>query len=128
MQYLMLIANAPDAWEDPDAGAADGVFDDWTLYTRALQDAGVLVAGAGLHPPELATSVRVRGGERVVTDAPFADIKEHLIGFYLIETPDLDAALAWAARVPNVRTGVVEVRPVRPELRLDVTLGSGTAS
>jgi hypothetical protein len=68
--------------------------------------------------------VRVRGGERLLTDGPFADTKEHLIGFYVIDVPDLDTALAWAAKVPNVRTGSVEVRPVMPDAeaaRVDAT-------
>jgi hypothetical protein len=81
MQYLLLLANAPDAWSDAPAEGGDGVYDDWGTYTRALREAGALVAGAGLHPPETATSVRVRNGERLLTDGPFADSKEHLIGF-----------------------------------------------
>jgi len=122
MQYLFLLANAPDAWEDADARPDDGVIDDWTAYTRALQDAGVLLAGAGLHTPESATTVQMRGGRRVLSDGPFADTKEHLVGFYLLELPDLDAALEWAAKVPNVRTGTVEVRPVQPQLTPEQTL------
>lgn len=126
MQYLLLAANAPDRWDDPGPDGwsedGDGVMADWVLYTKALADAGVLVAGAGLYPPEMATSVRVRAGERLVADAPFAEVKEHIIGFYLLELPDLDAALDWAAKIPNARTGVVEVRPVRPELGVEATL------
>lgn len=114
MKYLMLLANAPDAGEDTEARPDDGVYDDWVLYSRALHDAGVLVSGAGLHAPDTATSVRLRGGKRLLTDGPFAESKEHLVGFYLLEVPDLDAALDWAAKVPNVRTGTVEVRPVMP--------------
>lgn len=113
MQYLLLVANAPDAWDDtardhPD----DGVIDDWAAYTRALHAAGVLVSGAALHGPDSATSVRVRSGNRLLTDGPFVETKEHLIGYYVIDVDDLDAALQWAAKVPNVRTGTVEVRPV----------------
>jgi hypothetical protein len=113
MHYLLLLGNAPDAWDDPGSGDDDGVIEDWAAYTRALAEAGVLVAGAGLHGPDAATSVRRREGEVLVSDGPFAETKEHLVGFYLLDLPDLDAALGWAARVPNVRTGVVEVRPVR---------------
>ena len=114
MQYLLLLANAPDAWDDADARTDDGVSADWDTYTRALREAGVLLGGAGLHGTDAATTVRLRGGRRVVSDGPFADTKEHLIGFYLIDVPDLDTALDWAAKVPNVRTGTVEVRPVLP--------------
>jgi len=114
MQYLLLLANAPDAWAD-DADPDDGVAADWATYTDALLEAGVLLSGAALHAPDSATSVQVRSGAPLLVDGPFTDSKEHLIGFYLIEVPDLDAALRWAARVPNVRTGTVEVRPVRPD-------------
>jgi len=116
MRYTLLIANAPDAWARPsDATPHDGVIDDWDAFTLALKEAGVLVTGAGLRGPDAATCVRLRGGTRLITDGPFADIKEHLVGFYVIEVPDLDVALSWAARVPNVRTGTVEVRPVSPD-------------
>lgn len=122
MQYLLLLTNAPDAWDAPDVDPADGVIDDWVTYTRALEDAGVLVTGAGLHGPETATSVRVRGGERLLVDGPFAETKEHIVGVYLIEAAGLDDALDWAAKVPNVRTGTVEVRPVQPQLTPEATL------
>lgn len=118
MRYLLLLANDPDAWDDtdarPPAGQDDGVIGDWAAYTDALRSAGVLVDGAALRPPATATSVRVRRGRRLLTDGPFAETKEHLIGYYVIDVPGLDDALAWAARVPNVRTGTVEVRPVTP--------------
>jgi hypothetical protein len=110
MQYLMLLSLAPDAGENPEAATPAS----WTAYTLALQEAGIMVSGAGLQGADVATTVRVRGGERLLTDGPFADTKEHLIGFYVIDVPDLDTALDWAAKVPNVRTGSVEVRPVLP--------------
>ncbi len=133
MQYLLLLTNAPDAWEDTaldvvdPARTGDGVFDDWAAYTRALHEAGVLVTGAALHGIDTATSVRVRGGQRLLTDGPFADTKEHLIGFYIIDVPDLDPALAWAARVPHVRTGTVEVRPLVPGSSTDEQIGAAVA-
>lgn len=134
MNYLLLLANAPDAWTDPLKGTADGVIEDWTAYTRALHDAGVLVYGAGLAAPSTATSVRRREGKRLVTDGPFTETKEHLIGFYVIDVPDLDHALRWAAQVPNVRTGTVEVRPISPGqtttetlARVGVTAGPATS-
>jgi hypothetical protein len=128
MQYLLLLANAPDAWEQTAADPTDGVFDDWAAYTAALREAGVLVAGAALHAPDTATSVQVRNGERLLTDGPFADTKEHLIGYYVIDVPDLDPALAWAARVPNVRTGTVEVRPIVPGSTTGEVLGAAQRS
>ena len=110
MQYLMLLALPADADDSPDAPKSE----DWTAYTRALVEAGIMVSGAGLQGVETATTVQVRNGERLLTDGPFADTKEHLLGFYVIDVPDLDTALEWAAKVPNVRTGSVEVRPVMP--------------
>jgi hypothetical protein len=122
MKYALLIYSAPPA--PPEAGAAaaspvDGEPDGrdpeaWEAYTRALKSAGALLALERLQAVETATAVRVRGGERLLTDGPFIETKEHLLGFYLIEAPGLDAAIEWAARMPHVHHGTVEVRPVMP--------------
>jgi hypothetical protein len=122
MEYLLLIANAPDAWDDPGATPGDGVATDWNVYTRALEDAGVLRGGVALHGADIATTVRVRDGERLLVDGPFMEAKDHIVGIYLIDVPDLDTALKWAAKVPNARTGSIEVRPTRPELSVEATL------
>ncbi len=98
------------------------MIDDWDLYTRALADAGILVAGNGLHGTETATTLRVRSGERIVTDGPYVESKEHLIGYYVIEADNLDIALEWAAKVPNARIGSVEIRPIMPESATDAAL------
>ena len=111
MQYLMLLTIDPHAADSAEAAQRD----DWGAYTQALIEAGIMVSGAGLQGVETATTVQVRAGERLLTDGPFADTKEHLLGFYVIDVPDLDTALDWAAKVPNVRTGSVEVRPVMPD-------------
>jgi hypothetical protein len=115
MHYALLIysASAPVADDDADRG---DVFGDWTQFTRALKDAGALVTAEALQAADTATTVRLRGGERLLTDGPFVETKEHLLGFYLVELPDLDAAIAWAARMPHVRRGTVEVRPVRRDM------------
>jgi hypothetical protein len=81
-------------------------------YTEAMQKAGVFVANHGLHPTSAATTVRASGGKASVQDGPFAESKEQLAGYYLIEVPDLDAALSWAKRCPGAAYGAVEVRPV----------------
>jgi hypothetical protein len=119
MQYLMLLSLPADAGDRPDAPTQE----DWGIYTQALIEAGIMVSGAGLQGVETATTVQVRGGERLLTDGPFADTKEHLLGFYVIDVPDLDTALDWAAKVPNVRAGSVEVRPILPtaEARADAS-------
>jgi len=95
------------------SGAApDGVIDNWVDYTRALKDAGQVLGAEQLHPVDSATTVRLREGDRLLTDGPFIETKEHLLGFYLLDVPDLDAAIEWAARMPLIRYGSVEVRPV----------------
>ena len=111
MQYTLLIYTAPDAGPAAGSAEAEAEFPKWFEYTEALKAAGVHVAGEALHPTSEATTVRVRG-ERIVTDGPFAETKEWLAGFYIIDVEDLDAALDWAARMPNIAYGTVEVRPV----------------
>lgn len=90
---------------DPDGPA-------WGAYTKALLDAGVMVGGGALKPSHTATTLRVADGRRDLHDGPYAETKEQLGGFYIIEVPDLDAALEWAARNPAASTGAVEVRPL----------------
>jgi hypothetical protein len=111
MHYALLIYSAPEA-RTPYEAADDGVFDDWVAYTQAVKDSGALVAAEQLQEVDTATTVRLRGGERLLTDGPFIETKEHLLGFYLVDVPDLDTALDWAARMPLIRFGTVEVRPV----------------
>jgi hypothetical protein len=84
----------------------------WFEYTEELRSAGKLVAGEGLQSSSTATTLRVENGERLLTDGPFADTKEQVGGFYLIDCRDLDEALDWAARLPSAEGGVTEVRPV----------------
>lgn len=112
MQYMILNYVPPSTYADADAvrEAADGEL--WGAYTRALIEAGVFVGGNALHPSYTATTLRVRGGDAEIQDGPYAASKEHLGGYYLIEAPDLDAALKWAALNPAASTGAVEVRPV----------------
>ena len=118
MQYALLIYSASEASAAADFTQHSQV-DNWIAYTRALKDADALVTLAQLQPVESATSVRVREGEQLVTDGPFIETKEHLLGLYLVEAPNLDAALNWAARMPLSRFGTVEVRPVQPTPVLD---------
>jgi len=92
-----------------EAGQMHGAF---MAYTEAMKKAGVLVANHGLRPTSQAHTVRAPGGKQSVFDGPFAETKEQLGGYFLIEVPDLDAALSWAARCPGVEHGAMEVRPV----------------
>lgn len=127
MQYALLIygTGAPGASADERPANDDATaFADWVAYTRALKSAGALLAVQRLQDVDTATTVRWRGGERLLTDGPFVETKEHLLGFYLIEAPDLDAAIDWAARMPHIGYGTVEVRPVQPTPVLaEVALG-----
>ncbi len=86
----------------------------YNAYSQALTEAGVMVGGAGLRPSHTATTLRLEQGQRQVQDGPYADTKEQLGGFFLIDVPDLDAALDWAARCPAASYCAVEVRPLLP--------------
>jgi hypothetical protein len=108
-QYMLLIY-APVDGPPPEQAAPETSA--WMEYTQRLQDAGVLVHGAGLQGVDTATTVRVRDDETQIIDGPFAETKEFLAGYYLLDCADLDAALAHAARIPNVHYGSTEVRPV----------------
>jgi hypothetical protein len=112
MQYMLLIYNAPDAGPQRDSPEFASKHAEWGQYTMLLKDAGVLIAGDPLEPATVATTVRVRGDDKIVTDGPFAETKEWLVGYYLIDAPDLDSALEWAAQMPNITYGSVEVRPI----------------
>ena len=111
MKYALLIYGAPGAAESVQP-ADDGVINSWIDYTAAVNQSGALLAAERLAQVDTATSLTSRGGEQVLTDGPFIETKEHLLGFYLLEVPDLDAALDWAGKMPIVRYGTVEVRPV----------------
>lgn len=109
-QYMLLIYVPTEGGLTPEEQQAERPR--WYEYTVGLQDAGVFVAGDALHETDTATTVRVRDGETQITDGPFAETKEFLGGYYLIDAPDLDTALEHAARIPSVGRGSVEVRPV----------------
>jgi hypothetical protein len=109
-QYMLLIYVPAEGGPTPEAQAE--MAPEWGSFTQSLQDAGVMVAGDALQGTDTATTIRVRDGETLVSDGPFAETKEILGGYYLIEVPDLDEALKWAAKVPNVGYGSLEVRPV----------------
>lgn len=113
MKYMLLIYGAQDAQPQTEE-AVQRVMDEYWAYEKAVADAGVRIASDALQGVETATTVQVRDdGERVVTDGPFAETREILGGYYLLDVPDLDAALDWAARCPGAKYGSkIEVRPV----------------
>ena len=111
MQYMLLIYNSDD-WQDLSPEQQQEIGGAYFAFTEELQAAGKMVAGDALQPTSTATSVRVRDGETLTTDGPFAETKEVLGGYYLIDVESLDEALAWAAKIPGAAYGTIEVRPV----------------
>lgn len=112
MQYMLAAIETEEDFSRRTGPAAEAYWAGWQVYTKALREAGVLVTGEALNVPDTATTVRARDGKHVIEDGPFSESREQLAGFYIIEVADLDAALAWAARMPCAATGAVEVRPV----------------
>ena len=109
MQYMLLVYLADDAMNDAERAQC---YIESARLTQELDASGKHLAAAPLHPASTATSVRVRDGRPLVTDGPFAETREQLGGYYLVEAVDLDEAIAIAARVPAARAGTIEVRPV----------------
>jgi hypothetical protein len=107
--YLLQIYAPHDAPASDDPGRD---IERWRAFSKGLEDSGMLVASDRLYNPDSATTVRVRDGETLITDGPFAETAEFLAGYYLLDCPSLDVALEQAARTPNIHYGSVEVRPV----------------
>jgi hypothetical protein len=112
MKYMLLLASDPANEPVPDSAEFGPYMAEWAAYSQALAEAGAMVAGEALQGADTASTVQVRDGKRIVTDGPFIESKEVLGGYYVIDVADLDEALDWAARIPNVHFGTVEVRPV----------------
>jgi hypothetical protein len=114
MQYLFLLYANEGGWSQLTEAQKQQGMAAYAAYTQALRKEGVLVGSNRLQPIASATTVRVTDGKSQVLDGPYADTKEQLGGYYLVDVPDLDAALAWAARCPGAGHGTIEVRPVWP--------------
>ena len=112
MQYMLLIYDDEQLWQGMDEAERGKVFQAYGAVTEEMRSSGAFVEGAPLQPTSTATTVRERNGERLVTDGPFAETKEQLGGYYLIEADSIDEALDWAAKLPSARLGSIEVRPV----------------
>ena len=112
MKYMAIIFNDETQYADATAEEIGALFAAHGEFSEAAGKAGVLLGGDGLQPVATATTVRVRDDERLLTDGPYAETKEQLGGFYMLECKDLDEALAWAARIPEAKSGAIEVRPV----------------
>src|SRR5687768_11065909 len=112
MRYLCLIYDEEKMWATMSENEANAIMGEYFAFTDGVKKSGHYVAGEALQPTSTATSIRVRQGKTTTTDGPFAETKEQLGGYYLIDAADLDAALKWAAKCPGARHGCVEVRPL----------------
>ena len=112
MKFLALIYADESTWVNATEADMAASFDAHTVFSDAAGKAGALLGGEALEPSNTATTVRVRDDERMLTDGPFAETKEQLGGYYLLEAKDLDEALTWAAQIPEAKFGAVEVRPI----------------
>ena len=112
MKYAFTIYGDESAADSASPEEMQAVSQAYGELTQEMQEKGVLVAGEGLYPTQTATTVRVRDDERSVTDGPFAETKEQLGGFYVLDVKDLDEAIEWAAKIPGAQRGSIEIRPV----------------
>ncbi len=113
----MLIYESPDDFSARTGERQEAQVGAWRAYHRALVEAGVYVTGAPLELPTTGATVRVHGGQRRVQDGPYADTKEQLGGYIILDVPSMDAALDWASRCPTASTGALEVRALSPTIR-----------
>lgn len=112
MQYLLMIYRNDAEFVKMDPEARQKMTAEYGAFTQSIIQSGHFKAGDGLQPSTTATTVRVRDGKTLTTDGPFAETREQLGGYYLIEAKDLDTAIGIAARIPQARDGAIEVRPV----------------
>ncbi len=112
MKYMLLIYEDEKAWGAMPDAERQKMFGEYMTFTQDIKTSGHYHAGAPLQPTPTATSVKVRAGKRTVTDGPFAETREQLGGYYLVDAKDLDEAISIAARIPGARVGTIEVRPV----------------
>jgi hypothetical protein len=112
MKYLLTIYADESRWANATPEDVQQIMAAYGAFGEAAQAAGVLIGGEGLQPSSSATTVRVRDNETIASDGPFAETREQLGGYYLVDCRDLDAAIGWAARIPDANGGTIEVRPV----------------
>jgi hypothetical protein len=112
MRYMLLIYEDERHYATMTPKDLEANMGEWFAYTDAMKKAGAHQAGEPLQPTRAASTVRVKAGKTITSDGPFAETKEQLGGFYIVDVPDLDAALKWAARCPAARSGSIEVRPI----------------
>jgi len=121
MQFALLIYETPEAFAMRKNDDNDPYLGAWRVYYKAMVEDGIYVGGDALDVPDTGTTVQVKEGKRRVQDGPYADTKEQLAGFAVLELPSLEAALDWAARCPAASLGAVEVRPLALPAKLRIT-------
>ena len=114
MEYMLLIYSDPTGFERLGESQVKEALAAYGAYHEALEKAGVFRGTQRLRPPQTATTVRLQSGKSEVLNGPYAETREQLGGYFLIDVPDLDTALSWAARCPGASHGIVEVRPIWP--------------
>ena len=119
MKYLLLIYENEQAFGSMPEAEQGKVFGEYMEFSRSIRKSGQYLGGEALQPTTSATTVRVKDGKTLTTDGPFAETREQLGGFYLVEAKDLDEAIKVAARIPGARTGSIEVRPIMPTPPVD---------
>jgi hypothetical protein len=112
MKYALLIYASEQAWANQTEEEGQAQFQEYMAFSKDIVDRGIYQSGEALQATATATTVRVRDGQTLTTDGPFAETKEQLGGYYVVEAKDLDEAIEIAARIPDVRGGSIEVRPV----------------
>lgn len=112
MQYALLIYHNEAANQQMNEAEQQALMSDYYAFTSEIRERGIHLGGEALHPTTAATTVRVRDGKTLTTDGPFAETREQLGGFYLLECKDLDEAIEYAAKIPDVKNGTIEIRPV----------------
>jgi hypothetical protein len=119
MKYLLLIYENEAAFTNLSEAEQGQIFGEYMEYSKRIRKSGQYIAGQALEPVATATTVRVKDGKTLTTDGPFAETREQLGGFYMVEAKDLDEAIALAAGIPAARTGCIEVRPIMPTPPVD---------
>jgi hypothetical protein len=128
VKYLAIIYNDESLYANASPEDVGAVFAAHGEFGEAAGKAGVFVGGEGLQGTSSATTVRVRDGERMLTDGPYAETKEQIGGYYLLDCKDLDDALNWASRIPEAKSGAIEVRPVMDYEAIEAGQGAGQAA
>ena len=112
MKYLALIYGNETADMSRPEGEQQAEMQEYFVYTEEIQKAGVMAAGEALHPTSTATTIRIREGKLTTTDGPFAETREQLGGYYVLDCANLDEAIQWASKIPHAKYGSIEVRPI----------------